>query len=201
MGGYCRDPKEGMGVIGIDERFFLLRPEITITKAQLATLRKTRTGAVVGVYLQNKYGWKVGDKIPLQTETPQVNGNKTWTFDIIGIVDDANYPGQAGWFLVNYAYLDEGSASGKGTIDRFLVRIKDADRAAQIGRQIDRLFANSAAPTRTSSEKSNSQAGQFIGDVNVFTHAIVGAVFFMLLFNAATPCCSRFANGCRSLRY
>jgi putative ABC transport system permease protein len=183
LGGYYRDPKEGMGVLGIDERFFSLRPEITITKAQLATLRKTRTGAVVGVYLQNKYGWKVGDKIPLQTETPQVNGSKTWTFDIVGIVDDTNYPGQAGWFLANYAYLDEASASGKGTIDRFLVRIKDPDRAAQIGRQIDRLFANSAAPTRTSSAKSRSQAGlQFIGDVSLFTHAVVGAVFFMLLF-------------------
>jgi putative ABC transport system permease protein len=183
LGGYYRDPKDGMGVIGVDERFFSLRPEITITKAQLATLRKTRTGAVVGVYLQNKYGWKVGDKIPLQTETPRVDGSKTWTFDIVGIVDDANYPGQAGWFLANYAYLDEGSASGKGTIDRFLVRIKDPDRAAQIGRQIDALFANSAAPTRTSSEKSRSQAGlQFIGDVSLFTRAVVGAVFFMLLF-------------------
>ena len=181
--GYYRDPKDGMGVIGIDERFFLLRPEITITPVQLATLRKTRTGAVIGVYLQNKYGWKVGDKIPLQTETPQVNGSKTWTFDIIGIVDDLNYPGQNGWFLTNYAYLDEASASGKGTIDRFLVRIKDPDRGAQIGRQIDRLFVNSAAPTRTSSEKSRSQSGlQFIGDVSLFSRAVVGAVFFMLLF-------------------
>jgi putative ABC transport system permease protein len=181
--GYYRDPKDGMGVIGIDERFFLLRPEITITPAQLATLRKTRTGAVIGVYLQNKYGWKVGDRIPLQTQTPQVNGSKTWTFDIVGIVDDLNYPGQNGWFLTNYAYVDEASASGKGTIDRFLVRIKDPDRGAQIGRQIDRLFVNSAAPTRTSSEKSRSQSGlQFIGDVSLFSRAVVGAVFFMLLF-------------------
>jgi len=181
--GYYQDPKNGMGVICIDERFFSLRPEIIITKAQLATLRATRTGALVDVYLKNKYGWKIGDKIPLQTETPQVDGNKTWTFDVVGIVDDANYPGQAGWFFGNYEYLDEASATGKGTIDRFLVRIKDPDRAALIGRQIDKLFASSAAPTRTSSEKSRSQAGlQFIGDVRLFTHAIVGAVFFMLLF-------------------
>jgi len=53
----------------------------------------------------------------------------------------------------------------------------------QIGRQIDSLFANSAAPTRTSSEKSQAQSGlQYIGDMNLFTHAVVGAVFFMLLF-------------------
>jgi putative ABC transport system permease protein len=183
LGGYYQNPQNQMGVICVDERFFSLRPEITTTKEQLAALRKTRTGALIDVYLKNKYGWKVGDKIPLQTTTPQVNGNQTWTFDVVGIVDDANYPEQAGWFLANYEYLDEASAGGKGTIDRFLVRIKDPDRAAQIGRQIDKLFVNSAAPTRTSSEKSRSQAGlQFIGDVQFFTHAIVGAVFFMLLF-------------------
>jgi putative ABC transport system permease protein len=181
--GYFQDPKNEMQVICVDERFFSLRPEITISKEQLAALRKTRTGAVIDVYVRNKFGWKVGDKIPLQTETTQVNGSRVWTFDIVGIVDDANFPGQGGWFLGNYEYLDEASATGKGSIDRFLVRIKDPDRAVQIGRQIDKLFANSAAPTRTTSEKSRAQSGlQFIGDVNLFTHAIVGAVFFMLLF-------------------
>ena len=181
--GSYQDPKNLMQVICMDERFFSLRPEITATRAQIAALRKTRTGALIDVYLKNKYGWKIGDRIPLQTDTARVDGNKTWTFDVVGIVDDVNYPGQAGWFLGNYEYVDEASASGKGTIDRFLVRIKDPDRAAQIGRQIDKLFTNSAAPTRTSSEKSRSQAGlQFIGDVKLFTHAVVGAVFFMLLF-------------------
>jgi putative ABC transport system permease protein len=182
LGSY-QDPKNLLQVIGIDERFFSLRPEITATRAQIAAMRKTRTGALIDVYLKNKYGWKIGDRIPLQTDTAQVDGNKTWTFEVVGIVDDANYPGQAGWFLGNYEYLDEASASGKGSIDRFLVRIKDPDRAAQIGRQIDRLFANSTAPTRTTSEKSRSQSGaQFLGDVQFFTRAIVGAVFFMLLF-------------------
>jgi putative ABC transport system permease protein len=181
--GTYRDPKDLMQVICTDERFFSLRPEITITQAQLAALRQLRTGAVIDVYLQKKYGWKVGDKIPLQTQTAQVNGTQVWTFDVVGIVDDANYPGQAGWFIGNYEYLDEARATGKGSVDRFLVRIKDPDRGVQIGRQIDRLFANSPAPTRTSSEKSRSQAGlQYIGDVNLFTHAVVGAVFFMLLF-------------------
>ena len=157
--GSYQDPKNLLQVICIDERFFSLRPEITATRAQIATMRKTRTGALIDVYLKNRYGWKIGDRIPLQTDTARVDGSKTWTFDVVGIVDDANYPGQAGWFLGNYEYLDEASASGKGTIDRFLVRIRDPNRAAQVGRQIDRLFMNSAAPTRTSSEKSRSQAG------------------------------------------
>jgi putative ABC transport system permease protein len=181
--GYYQDPKNGLLVIFRDDRFFSLRPEIIITQAQIAALRQTRTGAVIGVNLQKKFGWKVGDKIPLQTQVTRVDGSQVWTFDVVGIVDDADYPGLADWFLANYDYVDEASASGKGGIDRFLVRIKDPNRAVQIGRQIDSLFANSAAPTRTSSEKSQAQSGlQYIGDMNLFTHAVVGAVFFMLLF-------------------
>jgi putative ABC transport system permease protein len=183
LSGYFQDPRNPMGVICTDERFFSIRPEVTITREQVRTLRQTRTGAVVGVFWANKYGWKVGDKIPLQSDTPHADGNRVWTFDIVGIVDDENYPGQAGWFIANYEYLDQGRATEKGTIDRFLVRINDPNRATQIGRQIDKLFASSAAPTRTSSEKTQAQSGlQFIGDVNFFTDAVVGAVFFMLLF-------------------
>jgi putative ABC transport system permease protein len=186
LGASYRDPKEGLGVLFVDERFFSLRPEITIKPADLAALRKTRTGAVVSVYLQNKYGWKVGDKISLQTQTLRVDGGKVWAFDVVGIVDDTDYPGQAGWFLANYEYVDEASASDKGSINRFLVRIKDPDRAVQISRQIDQLFVNSAAPTRTTSEKSRAQSGlQWLGDMQLFTHAVVGAVFFMLLFVTA----------------
>src|ERR1700722_14242182 len=96
LGGYFRSPNNGLGVLCIDERFFSLRPEITITKEQIAKLRQTRTGAVVSVALQKLYGFKVGDKVPLQTRTLKVDGSSVWTFDIIGIVDDSDYPGAAG---------------------------------------------------------------------------------------------------------
>jgi putative ABC transport system permease protein len=170
-------------VLCADRRFFSLRPEITISPQQLETLLHTRTGAAVAADLAQKYGWKIGDKVPIQTKTAQADGNQVWTFDIVAIVDDANYPGAGGWFLANYAYLDEGRVAEKGTISRFLVRIKDPERGGQIGRQIDKMFANSPVATRTSSERSGAQSGvQFFGDVNFLTNAVLGAVFFMLLF-------------------
>ena len=181
--GYFQDPKNAMFVLCADRRFFSLRPEIAISAQQLEKLLKTRTGAAVSVELTRKYGWKIGDKIPLQTNTAQADGNRVWTFDIVAIVDDLNYPGEAGWFIANYEYLDQGRVADKGTISRFLVRIRDPGRSAQIGRQIDKLFTNSAAPTRTNSERSQARSGlQFIGDVNFLTDAVLGAVFFMLLF-------------------
>jgi putative ABC transport system permease protein len=144
---------------------------------------QTRTGAAVSAELARKYGWKIGDKVPIQTKTLQADGNPVWAFDIVAIVDDVNYPGQGGWFIANYSYLDEGRVTDKGTITRFLVRIRDPGRSGQIGRHIDSLFANSAVATRTSSERSGAQSGvQFFGDVNFLTSAVLGAVFFMLLF-------------------
>jgi putative ABC transport system permease protein len=181
--GYFQDPKNFMFVLCADPRFFSLRPEIKISTQQLATLMQTRAGAAVSVELARKYGWKLGDKVPIQSNTPQADGNTTWVFDIVAMVDDINYPGQSGWFIANYAYLDEGRVSDKGTVSRFLVRTGDPARSAQIGRQIDKLFTNSAVATRTNSERSQTQSGlQSFGDVNFLTNAVLGAVFFMLLF-------------------
>jgi len=181
--GYYQDPQNGIGVLCTDPRFFALRPEITITPEQIELLKKIRTGAAVSVELARKFGWKVGDKVPLQTNTAQADGSRVWSFDIVAIVDDLNYPGQGGWFIANYTYLDEGRVDNKSTVDRFLLRISDPRRGAQIGREIDKVFANSSAPTRTSSERSQAQSGlQFIGDLNFLTDAVLGAVFFMLLF-------------------
>jgi len=181
--GYFQDPQNSMFVLCADRRFFALRPEIAISTPQLQMLQRTRTGAAVSVELAGKFGWKLGDKVPIQTSTVQADGSRVWVFDIVAIVDDLNYPGAGGWFIGNYSYLDEARVSSKGTITRFLVRIKDPGHSAQIGRDIDKLFANSAAPTRTNSERSQAQSGlQFIGDVNFLTDAVLGAVFFMLLF-------------------
>jgi putative ABC transport system permease protein len=181
--GYYQDPKNYIQAIGTDERFFAMRPELTISKQELQALRQTRTGAVVDVFLAQKYGWRVGDKIPIHANyTTQSDGSRVWTFDLVGLIDDADQP-QSQFFITNYAYLDESRASDKGTIDRFLVRINDPKRATQIGRQIDDLFANSSVPTRTSSERSAAQSGlQSFGDAQFLTHTVVGAVLFMLLF-------------------
>jgi len=181
--GYFQDPKNFVYVLCTDRRFFSLRPEITISTQQHETLLQTRTGAAVSAEQARKYGWKIGDKVPIQTQTPQPDGNQVWTFDIVAIVDDLNYPGGGGWFIANYSYLDEGRVTEKGTITRFLVRIRDPERVGQIGRQIDKLFANSAVATRTGSERSGAQSGlRYFGDVNFLTSAVLGAVFFMLLF-------------------
>jgi putative ABC transport system permease protein len=181
--GYYQDPKTPFGIIMTDRRFFSVRPELNATKEQIDALLKTRTGALITVFSAKRFGWKVGDKVPVISNTVTKDGSHTWTFDIVGIIDDVDRPGKARYFIGNYDYMDQERVTQKGTVDRILVRIKDPVRATQISRAIDRLFANSAAPTRTGSEKSARQSDiRSIGDIGFFTRAVVAAVLFMLLF-------------------
>jgi putative ABC transport system permease protein len=181
--GYYQDLKTPFGIIMTDRRFFSVRPELNATKEQIDALLKTRTGALITVFSAKRFGWKVGDKVPVISNTVTKDGSHTWTFDIVGIIDDVDRPGKARYFIGNYDYMDQERVTQKGTVDRILVRIKDPVRATQISRAIDRLFANSAAPTRTGSEKSARQSDiRSIGDIGFFTRAVVAAVLFMLLF-------------------
>ena len=73
--GYYQNAKQRMGVNASDERLFAFLPEITITKEQLRALRQMRTGAAVSGFLADKYGWKVGDKVPIYANNATHTGN------------------------------------------------------------------------------------------------------------------------------
>jgi putative ABC transport system permease protein len=182
--GYYQDPKTPFGIIMTDRRFWSVRPELTATKDQIDTLLATRDGALISAYSAKRFGWKVGQRVPIISNTPQRDGGHTWSFEIVGIFDDVDRPGIARYFVSNYDYMDQERASQKGTVDRILVRLTDPARATQIGRAIDAMFANSAAPTRTGSEKSDRQSmgPAAFNDIGFFTRAILTAVLFMLLF-------------------
>ena len=181
--GYYKERKNGMGVVATDARFFAVRPEILASKKQIDAMTGLRTGAIIGSAVARKYGFKVGDKVPLISSLATKDGGTTWTFDIVAIVEDADNPNDSNWFIGNYKYVDDRRTANAGTTDRILSRIKDPGQATQVSRKIDALFANSPAPTRSGSEKSSAQSGlKSLGDIDFFTHAIIGAVLFMLLF-------------------
>jgi putative ABC transport system permease protein len=181
--GYYQDPKNTFGIIMTDHRFFATRPELMATKEQIAAMEANPTGVIITAYVANRFGWKVGDKVPFKSSVPTTDGSQTWTFDVIAVIDDSSNPGESGYIIGNYNYLDLRRLKDKSQSDRFLVIINDPSQAVQVGRAIDKLFRNSPYPSRTESEKNSSEAGlDSLGDVSVLTHAVIGAVLFMLLF-------------------
>jgi putative ABC transport system permease protein len=181
-------PTEGLGVVAISlVKDWPSAFTYTIAPDYLAALQELRTGALISDVLAKKYGWKVGDRIPLMSNTAQMSGSTNWTFDVVGTFSDSDIGGGRFIIVVNLAYLEEARALGKGTVQHFNVAISDPKQAVTVSDGIDRLFANSPQETKTESLQELAQANmQSIGDMNFLIRAIVGAALIALLFATAT---------------
>ena len=165
--------------------FFAVRDEYVTTQSELEALARTRTGLVVLDKLAEQYGWSVGDRVSVTSTIAKRGGGYDWEFDIVGIMTCPTNPGQFPFAVANYDYLNEARSEGQGTVGRFVIRVTDPDRSVEIGRAIDAEFVNSSAPTI--SQLENAVAGTqlaTIGDVGRLTAAVIGAVFFAILFLA-----------------
>jgi putative ABC transport system permease protein len=152
-----------------------------------AAFRKSRTAALMTEDLAQKYGWKVGDRVPLKSNTLQQNGSGDWTFDMVGTFVDTDVAGGRRKILINYSYFDEARAADKGTVNHFNAAVTDPHRVAAVSDAIDARFANSAHETRSESLRELAQQQmQSIGDLNFLIRAVVGAVLVALLFATAT---------------
>ena len=162
--------------------YFDLHPELRLEPEQLQAFANTRTGAVAPRTLAEKYGWSIGDKIPIQGDIyGKRDGGRDWQFDLVGLYDGLDeQPLEI--LLMHYDYFDEARDYGEGTTGWFIVRLADRGQAAEVANRIDRLFANSSDPTRTTTEAE--QARQFmqqVGDMGLMMNGILGAVFFTIL--------------------
>jgi putative ABC transport system permease protein len=158
----------------------------TILPKDLEALRKTRDGALITEDIGRKYGWHIGERIPLTTNTLKADGSGTWTFQVVGTVSD-HETGESGLIVINYAYLDEGRTLNKSTVRNLYAVISDPKRAAEMSDSIDRVFANSSNETQTASFRENSQQQlRSIGNLNFLIRAVVSTVLVALLFSITT---------------
>ena len=187
FGGIYQDPKNFFGQFPVKpDEYLAMYPEFLLSEAERQAWRDTRTGAVVGRGIADKFGWKVGDKVPIQaTIFRQKDGTRTWTFDIVGIYDGAEQDTDDTQFLFRYDYFDEARGLAGGQVGWFLVQVDDPEQAVAIADAIDARFANSASETRTATEKAFVQEfAKQMGNIGKILIAVLGAVFFTILLVA-----------------
>jgi putative ABC transport system permease protein len=191
FGGYFQDAKNPIPAFATNvDKLAVVYPELKITPSQIEAMKSTRPGALIGRRLANKYGWKVGDKVPVGTTIWTNNdGSNNWAFDIVGIFDptpqfERSPLGSAFW--INYDYWDEARKFDNHRVHQFIVQVDNPARSAVISSQIDKLSENSPDETRTQTENAalQSQLKQ-LADINFIANSIVGAVMFTLLFLTA----------------
>jgi len=185
FGGIYQDPKNFfMQNPVMPEEFLAMHPELVLSPEQKEAWLKTRTGAIVGRKTAERFHWKIGDKVPIQsTIWSTAAGNRTWEFDIVGIYDGEKKGTDTTPLFFRYDYFDEARQPGaKGLVGWYSIRVKDPAQAAEVAKLVDREFENSAAETKTEPEGAFVQAwASQIGNIVLIVAAILGAVFFTIL--------------------
>ena len=160
-------------------------PEWVMPDEQWKAFADTRTGMIAGKQLADKYGWKIGQKIPIGSNIfPQKNGSKSWAFDLVGIYGgkDEEWERNAGQVFINFAYFDEANQFGSGRAGIYVLRLSNPDLAQQVAQTIDKKFENSPDETKTQTEKDwNVGFAKQFGDIGLMVRWILFAVFFTLL--------------------
>lgn len=168
------------------EKFLDMYPEFILAPEQKEAWLRTRTGAVVGRKTAERFGWKIGDKVPIISSIwANAQGDKVWEFDIVGIFEGKKPTTDTTAMFFRYDYFEEARAMLKGRVGWYAIRIRDPSQAAEIARAVDREFENSQAETRTEPEGAFVQGwANQIGNIALITASILGAVFFTILLVA-----------------
>lgn len=186
FGGAYQNPRNQLFTFAVAPNYLDLYPEAEVDPQQLEAWKRTRTGILVGEALMRRFGWKVGQRIPLQsTIFPNSDGTLNWQFDIVGTITtrkgrDAGFTDQL--ILMHYEYFAESTPYVDGDVGWYITRVSDVRRSDAVARAIDALSANSPHETKTMSEQA-AMASQLkqMADIGLIVGSIMGAVFFTLL--------------------
>jgi putative ABC transport system permease protein len=180
FGGVYQDQKNSFAQFAVDiENQREVFPELAVSDDQWQTFVKDRQGAIVGAATAKRFGFKVGDRIPIQgTIFPG-----TWEFNIDGIYHGKRSGDDETQLWFQWKYLEERFPDAmKGQVGWYTVQIDNPDDAARIVKAIDAEFANSPYETHTDTEKAFFAGfAKQIGNIGFLVSAIGTIVFFTLL--------------------
>ncbi len=183
FGGIYQDPKNFFAQLAIDDdTFHSIYPEFVIPDEQWKAYKEDREGAIVGVKLAKRFGWKVGDRIPIKgTIFPG-----TWEFNIRAIYTGKRPADDTTQFWFHYKYLEEReNAYWHGLVGWYVVKIDSSDNAVKIAKTIDTTFANSPWETKTDTEQAFAASfAKQMGTISFLIMSIGAVVFFTLLLVA-----------------
>ena len=154
FGGVYQDEKNFFPQFAIDpENQRKVFPELKVPDDQWANFLKDRQGAIAGAKTAARFGWKIGDKIPIKTTV--FGGNATWDFNLDGIYHSERAGGDESQFWFQWDYFEEGvPKTFKDHVGWYVLKIENPDDAPRIAKAIDEMFTNSDFETKTETESA-----------------------------------------------
>jgi putative ABC transport system permease protein len=189
FGAYYQDPTNFIQNMAVDpESWLRIYPEFEVPEDQKKVWLNDRTGALIGSDLALKWGWKIGDRIPLISPIYRKPDGTPWEFTIDGIYTSAKQGVDKTQFFFHWDYLNEtfrNSGFMNGQVGWYVFRVADPATSDQLAKRVDAMFANSPAETKTATEKAFiSDWAKQVGDIGAIMIAIATIVMFFILFVA-----------------
>lgn len=180
FGGVYQDERNFFPQFAIDvDNQRKVYPEFAIPEEQWQNFVNDRQGAIAGAATAKRFGWKVGDRIPIKGTF--LGG--VWEFNLDGIYHGTRQADDETQFWFQWKRFDEQvPAQYKGHVGWYTVKVEHPDDSLRISKAIDNEFANSPFETHTDTEKAFAAGWvkQF-GNIQFLIMAIGGVVFFTLL--------------------
>jgi putative ABC transport system permease protein len=182
FGGVYQDEKNFFPQFAIDpQNQRIVLPELNVPDDQWANFLKDRQGAIAGAKTAARFGWKIGDRIPIKTTI--FGGASTWEFNLDGIYHSTTVGGDESQFWFQWDAFEEGvPKTFKDNVGWYVLKLDNPDDAPRVGKAIDDMFANSSFETKTETESAFAAGWvkQF-GNIEFLILSIGGVVFFTLL--------------------
>jgi putative ABC transport system permease protein len=184
--GVYVDKNQFFARLGVDsETFFDVYPEFQIDREQFEAFKRERNAAIIGIDIAERYKLKIGDIMPIEGDV--FPGQ--WEFVVRGIYTPRDKTTDPATMMFHYRYVEERlrqqMPERSGEIGWYIVRIDDPDNSAAISEEIDKLFANSRAETKTETERAFQQsflssASAIITAMNIMSFVIIGIILLVL---------------------
>jgi putative ABC transport system permease protein len=186
FGGVYQDPRNTFANVAVEPGSWLrVHPEFVVPDDQKRAWLAHRTAAMVGIDTARRFGWRIGDRVPLLGTIYRRPDGRPWEFTIEAIYDSPEGVADRTQFFFHQAYLNETlapGAYGRDEVTYYVIKVADPRESEQVASRLDALFAGSSPQTKTATEKAfvSSFANQ-IGDIGAIMLAIAGAVLFTIL--------------------
>ena len=184
--GVYIDKNQFFARLAVDsDTFFEVYPEFLIERDQFEAFKRERNAAIIGIDIAERYHLKLGDI--MQMEGDVYPGQ--WDFVVRGIYRPRDQTTDPSSMMFHYKYVDERvrqeMPQRSGEIGWYIVRVDDPDSSARISQDIDNLFANSRAETKTETERAFQQsflsaASAVITAMNIMSFVIIGIILLVV---------------------
>lgn len=185
FGGYYQDPRNFLIVMAVEPETYMdvYGADLEFPAVMRRDFIANRTGALVGKAMADRWGWQVGDRVPISSNIfSQKNASHSWDMTIVGIFNNRTPQLDTNFMVFQYDYFDETRSFGKDMIGWMTIKTTSSSLNDRVAKAVDQMFANSSYETSTDTEKAFNKAfaAQF-GNIALIVVLVVGAAFATIL--------------------